>query len=126
LRARCDSQQEQAQSWTAYRGQATRWYCLAIYQTKGGKWVGCVTYKVAGPVQEHGERDDQRAEICESPAALAKWFKSYDPLIPVHGWPPGDRFRERQERLLKHMKALYERQVSALFEQLPEMVETVD
>jgi hypothetical protein len=57
-----------------YSGSTGRWTELALYQTKGGKYI-CASI---GRTQWQGEHDRYTAKVCDTEAAVIEFFG--------HGW----------------------------------------
>ena len=89
-----------------------RWYDLALYQTTDEGAVLQIVYRTRRP----GEVDHHTAIRLASldPDLVLAELRNYQPLAPVLGYPPGEVFRAKQERLERTLQQVYDARVSAL------------
>lgn len=103
------------------RGKYHRWHELGLYQTRGGAYVLHIGYRSTWP----GELDHDEARPLDTLAAVAAALQAHDSDLFVEGWPEGDQFNARQERLLRDVKRGYFDAVSKLLA-LEIFVERID
>lgn len=100
-----------------------RWHDLELYRTRSGRYVLSVRY--ASTWKEEVGFDE--VVVVDSPEDVKGELARWDPLAPVAGYPPGEQFAAKQERLLADVRARFDRTVSELFSQLgPEFAERID
>lgn len=96
--------------------EQNRWYEVQLYRLAEG-WAAHVGYRT----QWQGEVDVDWAEVGTA-AEIAGWLESLQPMPPGVGFPPGDAYRERQERLLAGLQQQWGAAVSELLDS-PEFAE---
>lgn len=89
--------------------QLNRWFDLQLYSTTDGLYVASVIYQT----RWQGETDRSDAH-CGSASEVAAWLTEYDPQNCVEGYPTGEAYRERQERLMRTICDHYEHRVGEL------------
>ena len=101
-----------------------RWFELAVYRTKGGKYVLSIDYKTCW----QGELDHEYAEVLDDPASLTAALRDYEVGIPdlVQGFPPGAAYADKQARLLQDLTRRFQAQVSELLGADPAFAERVE
>lgn len=88
----------------------TRWHELAIYRTAGGKYVAVISFRT----KWQGELDHDEAEPLATPEEVARYFRVWRPTQFVAGFPEGQHYAARQEKLLADIANRYYEQVSEL------------
>jgi hypothetical protein len=103
---------------------ANRWFDLAVYRTKSGRYVLSIDYKTCW----QGELGHEFAEVLDDPAALKDELREYELGIPeiVQGYPPGDAYADKQARLLADVRRRFQAQVSELLGADPAFAERVE
>lgn len=84
-----------------------RWHELTIYRTSGGKFVLAITYRA----EWKGEQSHYSAEIIPDVPSVVAAIRKYDPIAHVRGFPPGEMYAERQQRLLAEIRQRFDAQV---------------
>ena len=105
---------EKAAKPEAGRSDHLRWHDLRVYRTAGGKLVAEIVFRT----EWKRETDEHAAIACDDEGALIDALRSYDPVRPGIGFPPGAQFREKQARLEAGLPRDYEARVTAVLEQL--------
>jgi hypothetical protein len=90
--------------------EQNRYHTLAIYRTEAGQYVVRIGYHTSW----QGECGHDAAEVAATAAACGRVLRDYDPLEHVAGYPPGENYVARQERLTADITARYQALVSAL------------
>ena len=93
-----------------YGREQDRWHELAIYRTAGGKYVAVIRYRT----RWQGEADHDEAEPLADAAAVAAYFRAWVPTKFVRGFPVGEHYEGKQERLLADIANRYYEQVADL------------
>jgi hypothetical protein len=89
----------------------TRWHEIALYETTADNTVLAVQYNTTwGRGNEHNRMD---VFVCETRADAAYEIEHYDPTWYVAGFPPLERYRDRQANLLKQVISNFEDLASA-------------
>ena len=91
--------------------EALRWYTVAIYQTRGGKYVVHVRFHTSW----RGESDHDWVHVADSASDVATALRSYDVLPPGRGFPPG--YEERQNKLRAACQRDYDDLVTEVLEE---------
>lgn len=96
-----------------------RWHELAVYRTAGGALVLRLAYRT----QWQGElAHDEAVQVASAEDAAAE-LRAYDPCAYLLGYPPGEHYAERQERVRRDLRLRYETAVSEVLGELePERV----
>lgn len=102
-------------------GTRKRFHTIAVYRTDGGKYVVNIGYQSTWET----ESNNYQAFIVEKPGDVYSVLKSYNPLSPVIGFPPGESYVEKQARLMKEIKMRWENMVSDILASSPEFAEEV-
>jgi len=108
------------QTWGQPKRPRRQWHTITVYECSTGGYVVVVSYCTIQPGEiphthaEHVEYGDQ------IPAALI----DYDPLDHVRGFPPGEQFARKQQRLLCDVQRVYDWIVGDLLAS-PDLVELV-
>ena len=87
-----------------------RWHELAIYRTSGGKFVLAITYRV----EWKGEQNHYFATRLPDVPSVVAAIRNCDPVAHVIGFPPGEMYAERQQRLLAEIRQRFDAQVGEL------------
>lgn len=98
-----------------------RWYDLRVYRTSGGKFVVASEYHT-----NHREPEFVYAVVVPNVNGVVEQLLAYDPVLSVRGYPAGERYAERQARLLDNVRLRYQSQVSEILGQLPLTCEEVE
>ena len=85
-----------------------RYHDIAIYLTRGGKYIVAVNYFS----NWRNEPPYYEVEAFISPQGVSKWLSEYDPTHAVIGYPPHPTFEARQERLLDDIERRFDQIVS--------------
>lgn len=98
-----------------------RWYELAVYRTAAGRPILSVSYHT----QWEGEIGWTRVLVGSDAGDLVRQVQAVDPLAGVLGYPPGQQFAARQERLRAELRAQWDALLGEVLEALdePEMIE---
>lgn len=89
-----------------------RWYDLVLYRSTEEGGILEIIYRTRRP----GEIDHHtalRLATLESDLIVAE-LRGYDPLAPVLGFPPGEAFQAKQERLERTLRQIYDARITAL------------
>jgi hypothetical protein len=105
------------------RGRETnRWHEVAVYRTEGGRHVVAIGYRTLW----QGELDHDHVTHAAAPAAVIEALQDYAPLAHIGGYPPGESYREKQDRLQADILRRWEALVSELYERLgPDYAEVI-
>ncbi len=95
-----------------------RMYTIRVYRHDDGRYVCQVLYGTTWA----GEYDVDWAVYGES---VARLLECYEPLRGVRGYPTGERFQAKQERLKASMRATWESLVSDVLGAIPDAAESV-
>ena len=77
---------------------------------RGGKFIVAISY----PVEWEGENSYYHAEVVPDVSSAVKLIREYDPVAHVISYPPGERYADKQARLLAELRQRYASQVSEL------------
>lgn len=99
-----------------------RYYELSIYKTESEKYIAVVVYHT----EWEDEEPRQDVMVCETAHEVADVLEDYDSSLNVVGFPPGQQFAARQERLLDSLRSQYEQQVSEVLAKLPDSADIVE
>ena len=88
--------------------EQNRWHNIAIYQTEGGTFVVHVEYNTCW----QGEAGASMVDTCAAPAGVEDILLSVDPTALVQGFPTGEAYAEKQDRLMTGLRQRYAMQVS--------------
>jgi hypothetical protein len=99
-----------------------RWHEVAVYQTKGGKWVGVVTFRTVW----QGENDRHTAQVADSADELVDLLTNYDPTGEWEGYPDNPHYAEKQARTQVAVTDGYKRAVSEVFADIGEVAEVIN
>lgn len=89
-----------------------RWHDLAVYRTAKGQYVAHIRYNT----QWQGEAHYAQADIVADAQAAVEYFKSYDPLSRVAGFPTGEAYAGKNARLRGDVSGRYAAQVSDILD----------
>jgi hypothetical protein len=96
---------------------------VRVYQTAGGTHIVEIVYWSTWK----GEPECRTVIVAgREPAGVAAALRKHDPLKSVMGYPPADRFRLKQDRLLARIRADYTTRVSDVLTCLPNAVERIE
>lgn len=93
-------------------------YTIRVYRHDDGRYVVQVLY---GTLWE-GEYDVDWVSVG---LCVADSLAGYDPLRPIIGYPLGERFQAKQERLKASMRTTWESLVSDVLGAIPDAAESV-
>jgi hypothetical protein len=100
-----------------------RWHDLAIYRTKGGRYLLQITYQT----QWQGESDHSQIIDCgDDVTSAVVELKAHDPASHVEGYPPGEQYSDRQRMLVEGLTRRYNDQITELFREIPEAEERIE
>lgn len=88
-----------------------RWHEIDLYRTRAGRYVLTIAYRTLW----QGEHDTRRAIPCDTPGGVREELRAFDPLADVGGYPPGDAYRDKQERLERTIRLDWAEGVRELF-----------
>ena len=94
---------------------STRWHDLTLFKTEGGSYV----LKIVFRTQWENEIDRIWAEVLADPVLVAEALEEHDPTPEGIGFPHGDSYREKQQRLEADLRVRFQDAVSELLEDLP-------
>lgn len=97
-------------------------YDIRIYKTARGTYLAAITYNTDWDDEEHREDVLQ----CNTPAEVADCLEKYDPTQNVVGFPPGQQFAAKQQRLLAALRAQFQRQVMEVLSAIPGSEQIID
>lgn len=110
---------EELASASSHRHQGpgqNRWHELLLYRTKGGRYAIAVSFHS----RWQGEDDRHFAAHADTPEAVRDALKVYPVPPPGVGYPPGEPYRAKQERLEADLRRRFDQAVSDLFRGLPD------
>lgn len=84
--------------------ERNRWHEITVYRTTRGRYVVHVAYRT----RWQGELDRDTAAACNAPSEVVAMLRDYNPLTQLMGFPPGEAYAERQERLEADVAAGYQ------------------
>lgn len=91
--------------------EVNRWYDIDMYQTASGKFIANVRFET----QWRGEPPHSEVFVADNATAVSDWLTGgFDPLSVLRGFPPGEKYAERQQALEADMLQLFEHRVSQL------------
>jgi hypothetical protein len=100
-----------------------RGHDLRIYQTVAGTYVVEIVYWSTWK----GEAECRTVMTANrEPSRVAVVLRLHDPLKAVQGYPPAERFKLKQDRLLARIRADYSTRVSDVLAKLPHAIERID
>lgn len=100
---------EEVGGWQAGK-EVNRWYDLTIYTTDNkGRYVAVISYQT----QWQGEDGRQDATV-GSAANVKAWLGQYDPNKHVAGFPGGEHYQDRQEKLLRGLRNQFDARLGDL------------
>ena len=91
-----------------------RWHNIAVYRTSSGAFVVSVSYRSTW----RAEPSNDSAVAWRPGGSVRKYLRSIDPCEHVVGYPPDERYAEKQRRLRADITARYDAQVSRILETL--------
>lgn len=94
---------------------AGRWYECQIARTSGGQYAVEVCYHT----QWQDTEDDVDFSFWGDETEVLCWLQSFDPTAPVLGYPPGQQFQARQQRLHDVIRARWTTALTELLAVLP-------
>lgn len=77
-----------------------RYHLLTVYRTASGSHV--VRAQYCSRWRDDPERDD--AWVCDSPEEVIRTVREYDPIPPGVGFPLGEYYEAKQQRLLADLR----------------------
>lgn len=87
--------------------KAIRWHTIRVVRVEGGGWAAgvefCTTWK-----QEPGHAEAIRTDKVQE---VIDFLVGYDLEAHIRGFPPGEKYQARQDRLLAELRAAYDEQV---------------
>jgi hypothetical protein len=92
-----------------------RYHKLALYRTAAGRHVLAIQYLT----HWQGEFDNAEVHHADDAQAVLAALMSYDPLMHVAGYPPGETYAEKQRRLEDDICRRYRATVTELYDGLP-------
>lgn len=95
-----------------------RWHELTLYRTSTGQFVLVVLYQTLWTE----EMNHQTAWLVNHEKDLVEKLQQYDPADHVRGFPNYPQFQAKQEGLFRDIRARYEKAVSDLLRDLPEIL----
>lgn len=103
-------------------GDHNRWHEIVVYRTAGGTYAIAIDYHS----QWQGELSHHFAATCADPGEVNRIVQGYDPTANVVGYPPGDGYARKQDRLIADICRRYRALATELYEQLGvEFAETI-
>lgn len=101
-----------------------RWHDIRLWETRSNKYVLCISYHSTWP----GEmlRLCNYVEVMRDLNDLPNALREYNPIQYVRGYPQGDKFTDKQQRLLQSVTDQYLKRVTEILSALPQIVEQVD
>lgn len=95
------------------RDDVLRWNHVTIYRTEGGRYVVSIAYRSDWATKNNGkEPDDDFADVCGTAREVRNALAVYDPAARLVGYPHGEQFAARQERLRNDLRANWRAVVS--------------
>lgn len=102
------------------KSAANRWHEVAVYETKGGAIVVAIQYRT----QWEGEVSHDYAEQVATVEAAVTALRGYDPCAYLLGYPLGEHYAQKQERLRAELRLRYEHAISEVLSALePEHID---
>lgn len=98
------------------------WHEITLGVTPKGRYVLGIQYRASRP----GQPEHAYAVICDRPEDVPPALQQYDPIEWVLGWPAGEKFQARQQKLLSAIQAGYYSAVSRVMAAVAEFVERVE
>ena len=102
--------------------KGNRWHQLATYRTQGGKYVATCTLFTSW----QGENTHYSAEICDSIDSCIDWFRNYPIDTGLAGYPDGEHYKAKQDRLIRQLKLNFDASLADLLQAVPEAAERID
>lgn len=81
--------------------ERNRWHAVRIYRTDAMAYVVQVAYRSTW----QGEQDHDEVTVLDSAAELGRVLESYDPCAYLLGFPPGEQYEERRQRIEAILRA---------------------
>ena len=94
----------------ANKKEPNRWHELAVFRTAAGKYVLAVTYRA----EWKDEQSHSHAEVHSDSESVVAALRQYNPIAHVRGFPLGEAFAHKQQRLLQEISQRFATQVSEL------------
>lgn len=107
--------------WPGKRGDPERWHEATIYLTSGGAYVVSAALRTVW----RGEMDACYAWVCDSPNSVIRTLRECDPIPSGIGYPPGDHYSQKQQRLVDDLRGRWGRLIGQLLAKC-RFVETVE
>lgn len=104
-----------------YSAIADRKQTITIYRVVQNRFAVSVDYSTKWP----SEHDRHTVVVCKTSDEARKFLRDHDPVPPNIGYPPGEKYAERQSRLIADLRGAYARLVSEVLESAG-AVENVD
>lgn len=98
-----------------------RWHTLSLYQA-GNKYVLAIGYCT----QWQGEADRDSVFVLDTPDQVSAALRDYEPAKDVGGYPAGEAYRERQEKLIDSITRMFQSQASEILASRREFHENLD
>lgn len=83
--------------------ERNRWHEVAVYRTAGGAYVASIGYRT----QWQGEQAGDSVAVLHGPEEVAEYLRMGDPASLVVGFPTGDRYADKQVRLIDQVERDY-------------------
>jgi len=81
------------------------WFEVAIYRTKGGKFVLRTAYRFSGPANREEPQDF--VQVYTSETEMLDDLNAFDPTRCVGGFPEGEHWEEKQRTLMESIEHDY-------------------
>lgn len=92
-----------------------RWHEVRVYRTAAGK----IVYQVEFSTRWQGERDTSDVHVADTLDAAVQYLRGYDPTGERGiGYPPGEQFASRQERMLAGLRRRWDAMLGELLDAL--------
>jgi len=101
-------------SGTSGTATSNRWHEVTVYETVTGESVVEVSW-VTTWKEELGH---DAAFVCNRPGEVVRDLRQYDPVAYLVGFPPGDTFAQKQERLKADIRARWQTLVTEVLNTL--------
>jgi hypothetical protein len=107
--------------WNCCAGESRdQWFEISIFDVdQSAEYV----VAIAHVNQVRGRTVHDTATVTDDPAAT---LAEYDPLVPLHHFPPGDKFAGRQAHLERTMREMFAHLVSDVLEAFPARLADAD
>lgn len=78
------------------------WFTADVYETAKGKYVLALSFRYSGKLSRESEQDI--VEVWSTLEDVCDFLESFDPMICVTGYPPGDYWVPKQALLAESIK----------------------